>query len=191
VNTRTGETVSLSDRNAFTYGLALGSAGSPSRLQLFSVGIDAAGSTNLVLHEGSSFERESLLQSVAEEDLDVSLALDPDSHVLYASLGRDRVARWDGKQMKLMMLDKAAPRRLVARDMLLFSLNKDSTVTVSDGATGASLAEIYLFSDGEWCTLFRDGRYAASPGGDIHVKVYADGARVKSTEDYRLRIEGE
>ena len=29
------------------------------------------------------------------------------------------------------------------------------------------------------------------PGGDMHVKVYADGAPVKSTEDYRLRIEGE
>ena len=53
----------------------------------------------------------------------------------------------------------------MARDGLLFSLNKDSTVTVSDSATGASLAEIYLFSDGEWCTLFRDGRYAASREG--------------------------
>lgn len=191
VDTRTGETVSLSDRNAFTYGLLLGSGGSPARPQLYSVGIDAAGSTNLVLHEGASFERESLLQSFPEEDLDVSIALDPDTRVLYASLGRDRVVAWDGKEMKSVVLDNAAPRKLVARDTLLFSLNKDSTVTVSDSATGASLAEIYLFSDGEWCTLFRDGRYAASPGGDTHVKVYADGAPVKSTEDYRLRIEGE
>jgi len=191
VNTRTGETVSLADRNAFTYGLLLGSGGNPVRPLLFSVGIDASGSTNLVLHEGASFERESLLQSVPEEDLDVSLALDPDTHVLYASLGRDRVMAWDGKQMKSIVLDHAAPRKLVARDALIFSLNKDSTVTVSDSASGARLAEIYLFSDGEWCTLFRDGRYAASPGGDIHVKVYADGAPVKSTEDYRLRIEGD
>jgi WD40 repeat protein len=191
VNTRTGETVSLADRNAFTYGLLLGSGGSPVRPLLFSVGVGASGSTNLVLHEGASFERESLLLSVSEEDLDVSLALDPDSHILYASLGHDRVAAWDGKQMRSVVLDNAAPRRLVARDALIFSLNKDSTVTVSDSATGARLAEIYLFSDGEWCTLFRDGRYAASPGGDIHVKVYADDAQVKATEDYRLRIEGQ
>jgi WD40 repeat protein len=191
VNMRTGETVSLSDRNAFTYGLLLGSGGNPVRPLLFSVGVDASGSTNLVLHEGASFERESLLQSVPEEDLDVSLALDPDTHILYSSLGRDRVVTWDGKQMKSIVLDNAAPRRLVARDALIFSLNRDSTVTVSNSASGASLAEIYLFSDGEWCTLFRDGRYAASPGGDIHVKVYEGGAPVKSTEDYRLRIEGE
>jgi hypothetical protein len=158
---------------------------------LYSVGVDTTGSTNLVLHEGASFERESLLQSVAEEDLDVSIALDPETRVLYASLGRDRVVAWDGKQTKQVVLDNAAPRKLVARDQLLFSLNKDSTVTVSESGTGASLAEIYLFSDGEWCTLFRGGRYAASPGGDIHVKVYVDGAPVQSTEDYRLRIEGE
>ena len=191
VNTKTGETVSLSDRNAFTYGLLLGSDGSTGRPLLYSVGIDAAGSTNLVMHEGASFERESLLQSFPEEDLDASIALDPDTRVLYASFGRDRVSAWDGKQMKTVILDNAAPRKLVARDALLFSLNKDSTVTVSDSATGARLAEIYLFSDGEWCSLFRDGRYAASPGGDMHVKVYVDGAPVKSTEDYRLRIEGQ
>ena len=46
-----------------------------------------------------------------------------------------------------------------------------------------------LFSDGEWCTLFRDGRYAASREA-TRTKVYADSAPVKSTEDYRLRIEG-
>ena len=191
VNTRTGETVSLADRNAFTYGLAFGAPGPTDRPQLYSVGVDAAGATNLVLHEGSLFEKDSLLASVPEEDLDVSLALDPDTRVLYATLGRDRVVSWDGRQAKSVVLENAAPRRLVARDGLLYSLNKDSTVTVSDSATGASLAEIYLFSDGEWCTLFRDGRYAASTGGDIHVKVYADGAPVKATEEYRLRIEGE
>ena len=143
------------------------------------------------MHEGGSFERESLLQSFPIEDLDVSIALDPDTRVLYASLGRDRVASWNGAQMTSVILENAAPRKLVARETLLFSLNKDSTVTVSDSTTGASLAEIYLFSDGEWCTLFRDGRYAASPGGDVHVRVYADGAPVKSTEDYRLRMEGQ
>jgi len=50
-------------------------------------------------------------------------------------------------------------------------------------------AQIALFDDGEWAVLFRDGSYAASTGGDLHVRVFADGAPVKATEDYRLHVD--
>ncbi len=79
------------------------------------------------------------------------------------------------------------PLKLVARDRILYSLNKNSTITVDDAASGGRLAEVSLFSDGEWCVLLGDGRYAASIGGDHHVAVYVNGARVTTTEDYRLR----
>lgn len=187
VNRNTGETVALQGRNVFTYGLLLdsGASGGPA---LYSVGIDASGATNLFRHDGAGFERETLLDSVPEEDLDVSLALDPDSHVLFATLGRDRVIAWDGRQKRTIALENAAPRRLAAQDHLLFALNKDSSVTVADGVTGARLAELMLFKDGEWCVLFKDGRYAASTGGDLHVRVFLNGSPVSATEDYRLRI---
>ncbi len=189
VNTRTRETVAIRDRNVFTYALVLDESAGAGQAVLYSVGIDATGATNLVRHSGPGFEQESLLGRVAEEDLDVSLALDPDTHVLYATLGHDRISAWDGTQMKEIVLQNAAPRRLVARAGMLFSLNRDSTVSAFEGATGERLAEISLFADGEWCALFKGGQYAASLGGDIHVKVFKNGDPVQATEDYRLRIE--
>ncbi len=95
----------------------------------------------------------------------------------------------DGTAVTPLAMGNAAPVQLAARGGLLFSRGKAGTVSVADGATGNRLAEIFLFSDGEWAILFRDGRYAASPGGDIHVRVFVDGAPVKATEDFRLRLE--
>ncbi len=189
VNMATGETVALKGRNVFTYLLLL-DPGPPGGVPtLYSVGVDQSGSTNLVRFDGPSFTAESLLDSVSDVDLNVALALDPDTHVLYATLGQDRTIAWDGSQLRVIDLRNASPRRLLARDHMLFSLNKDSTVTIADSATGAWLARIGLFQDGEWCVVMSDGRYAASTGGDVNVQVIANGAPVAVKEDYRLRIQ--
>jgi len=189
LNIGTGETVAIKGRNIFTYALLL-DPGLPGRgPSLYSVGIDSARSTNLLRYDGPGFERETLLDSVAEEDLDASLALDPDLHVLYATLGKDRAVAWDGQALRTLTLENSAPRRLAVRGRILFSMNRDSTVTVADAQTGARFAQIALFSDGEWCVVLKDGRYAASTGGDLHVRVFADGAPVKASEDYRLHID--
>ncbi len=156
---------------------------------IYSVGIDSARSTNLLRYDGPGFERETLLDSTPDEDLDASLSLDPDAHVLYATFGKDRAVAWDGQALRTLTLENSAPRRLEARGRLLFSVNRDSTVTVADAHTGARRAQIALFNDGEWAVVFRDGSYAASTGGDLHVRVFADGAPVKATEDYRLHID--
>jgi hypothetical protein len=188
VNVETGETVAVKDRNVYTWGVSLDRPDPDGAQVLYSVGVDASGSTNLFMHDGPGFEHETLLDSVAAEDLDAGFSIDPTSHALYAIVGRDRVVRWDGKQAAVLALEGAAPMRLVARDNLLFVLNRDGTVTVSAAATGARLGEIALFADGEWAILLRDGRYAASTGGDLHVRVFVAGAPLKTTEDYRLRI---
>ena len=185
----TGETVAIRGRNLFTFGLLLDPAPAGGSPALYAVGIDAARSTNLLRYDGPGFERETLLDSVTEEDLDASLALDPDQHVLYATLGKDRTVSWDGRALHVIPLENTAPRRLAARGGLLFSLNGDSTITVADARTGARRAQIALFNDGEWCVVFRNGSYAASTGGDLHVRVLVDDAPVKATEDYRLHID--
>ncbi len=189
VNVGTGETVAIPGRNIFTYALLLDPGASGRAPSLYSVGIDSARATNLLKHEGPGFEKETLLDSVAEEDLDASLSLDPDRHVLYATFGRDRTVAWDGQALRSLAVENSVPRRLVARGRLVFSLNKDSTVTVADAQTGARRAQIALFNDGEWCVAFRDGSYAASTGGDLHVRVIVDGSPVKATEDYRLHVD--
>jgi hypothetical protein len=189
VNMGTGETVAIRGRNIFTYALLFDSGPAGQGPYLYAVGIDAARSTNLLRYDGPGFERETVLDTVAEEDLDASLALDPEQHILYATLGKDRAVAWDGKTLRTLTLENSMPRRLAVRGKLLFSLNGDSTVTVADASTGARRAQIALFSDGEWCVVFRSGNYAASTGGDLHVRVFADGAPVKATEDYRLHID--
>jgi len=189
LNLGTGETVAIKGRNIFTYALLL-DPGLPGRgPYLYSVGIDSARSTNLLRYDGPGFERETLLDSEAEEDLDASLSLDPDQHVLYATFGKDRAVAWDGQALRTLTLENSVPRRLAVRGRLLFSVNRDSTITVADAQTGARRAQIALFSDGEWCVVLKDGSYAASTGGDLHVRVFADGAPVKATENYRLHID--
>lgn len=189
LNLATGETVAVRDRNLFTYALLLepGSAGKGP--ELYSIGVDAAGSTNLLRHDGPGFERETLLDHVAAEDLDALLTFDPVQHVLYATLGRDRVVAWDGLSLRVLSLENSVPRKLLVRNGLAFAVNRDSTVTIADARTGETRAQAALFSDGEWAIVFADGRYAASTGGDLHVRVFSDGFPVKATEDYRLRIE--
>ena len=189
INMGTGETVAIRGRDLFSYALLLDRGSSGRDLALYSIGIDSSRSTNLLRHDGAGFEKETVLDSVAEEDLDANLCLDPDQHVLYAALGRDRVVAWDGKSLRPLTVENSAPRRLAARGKLLFAVNKDSTVTVADSQTGASRAQIALFKDGEWCIVFSDGSYAASTGGDMHVRVFVDGSPVKAAEDYRLHID--
>jgi hypothetical protein len=189
LNLSTGETVTIRDRNLFTYALLLDPGTAGQGPALYSIGIDAANATNFVRHDGPGFDRETLLDSVGEEELDASLSFDPDQHLVFATLGQDRVVSWDGRSLKAITLQNTVPLRLVVRSGLAFSLNKDSTITIADAATGARKAQVALFQDGEWCIVFADGHYAASTGGDLHVRVFSDGNPVKATEDYRLRID--
>ena len=155
---------------------------------MYTVGIDSTGATSLLRHDGTGLDHAVVMDSVPDEDLNVSVALDPAEGRLYATLGVDRVVAGDSNGVQVLTLANSAPRRIAARGGLLFALNKSGSVSVFDGVSGARVAEIYLFSDGEWCMLLSDGRYAASPGGDIHVRVFVDGAPVKATEDFRLRL---
>lgn len=190
INTRTGETVGMSDRNVFTWDLVFDPAapGATGPL-LYSLGVDASGTTNLVLHDGSGFERETLLATDPEENLDASLALDPSTHVLYASLGRARIVSWDGQKITTLPSDYAGWRKLLACTGLILSLDRDSVLVITEQSTGSRVGELSLFSDGEWAATVRGGGYVASPGGDAHVKVFVNGSPVKANEDYRLRVE--
>ena len=190
INTRTGETVGIPGRNVFTWDLVYDPSGpSPGKPVLYSLGVDARGATNLLFHEGASFEKETVIASDPEEVLDASLALDPATHVLFASLGRAGIVSWNGVRATTLPSDYATWRRLLAHDGLIMTLDKDSTIVIMDETSGARIAEVSLFIDGEWAVLVRGGGYFASPGGDAHVKVYVNDSAVKATEDYRLRIE--
>jgi hypothetical protein len=187
LDTRTGETVGIRDGSVYTYALALDQrAGAP---VLYTVGVDEKGGTSLLRHEGQGFETSTVLDSVPAEVLDVSEAVDPSLHRLYATLGVDRLVAGDGVTVSPLPLGNTSPVRLAAADGLLYALTRAGTVSIADGATGEQLAELFVFDDSEWAIVFPDGRYAASTGGDVRVRVFVDGDPVKATEDFRLRLE--
>lgn len=190
INTRTGETVGIPGTNVFTWDLvfdpAAPGAGGP---RLYSLGVDASGATNLLLHDGLGFERETVIASEPEENLEASLALDPSTHVLYASLGRARIVSWDGAKTSAIPAEYASLRGFLACQGLIVSLDRNSALGIIEQASGSRIGELSLFSDGEWAATVNAGGYLASPGGDIHVKVFVNGTSAKATEDYRLRME--
>jgi WD40 repeat protein len=190
INIRTGETVGIPGRNVFTWDLAFDpsapGAGGPA---LYSLGVDASGATNLLLHDGSGFERETVIATDQEEVLDASLALDPSTHVLYAALGQARIVSWNGGKATIIPAEYASLRGFLACEGLLFSLDRDSVLSIADQSSGSRVGELSLFSDGEWAATVPGGGYLASPGGDSHVRVFVNGTSVRATEDYRLRAE--
>lgn len=181
----TGETVGIPTRGVFTYDLAFDRSSGA----LYSIGVAADGSTSLLRHSGRGLETETSIDRVEWEDLFASLALDPSTGLLFSSLGSARIGVWDAASLALQRFPEPGrvPRSLRARDGLLFALNRDSTVSVWKQASGERLAEISVFSDGEWAFLLPDGRYACSEGAVVHLSVTVGGQPVPRPADCRVR----
>lgn len=184
INMDTGETVGIPTRAVFTYELAY----APASGALYSIGVDAAGATSLFRHSGRSFETETVIDRVDWEDLFATLTLDSSTGLLFSSLGSARIGVWDAGSLALMRFPDTGriPRSLRARDGLLCALARDSTVGVWD-ERGAHLAEIALFTDGQWAFLLPDGRFAASPAGQTHLSVTVNGSPLPDIDACRVR----
>jgi hypothetical protein len=183
INMQTGETVAIPTRALFTYEVLFDSAVQA----LYSIGVDRGGSTSLLRHSGPGFETETPIDRVDWEDLFAALALDSSTGLLFSSLGSARISVWDTGALALMRFPDTAqiPRTLRARDGLLFALNRDSTVSVWD-ERGPHLAEISIFSDGEWCFQLADGRFSASSAGAGHLEVTIDGSPAPDKDAFRI-----
>ena len=111
------------------------------------------------------FERETLIASVPEENLDASLALDPLTHVLYASLGRASIVSWDGVNESTIPTEYGSVRGLLAGAGLIISMDRDSTLAIEEKSSGSRLAELSLFADGEWAATVRGEAIWLPPAG--------------------------
>ena len=138
-----------------------------------------------------SIVREGKTRRAAGGELDVSIALDPDTQVLYASLGCDRVAAWDGTQMKAITLDNAAPRKLAARGRAAVLSQQGlhrHRQRQRDGRQ--SRGDIPVFGRGVVHVVPRWPLRGLTGRG--HSREGIRGRRAgELTEDYRLRIEGQ
>ncbi len=182
INMRTGETVAVPGSSRSTYDLAWDAA----RGTLYSLGVDAAGDTVLMGHEGTGFESERVLARYEDEDLSAALALDPATGTVYASLGFGGIVAWDGSSAGLIASEGRVPRRLAAAPGVLASVNRDSAVSLWDAATRVLAADLYLLASGDWCQVGAGGRWSASDGAAQLVRVTVDGALVVDPAAWRL-----
>jgi WD40 repeat protein len=165
IDTRTGETTPVSCPSRVTFSVM----GDPDRRTAYSLGVDADGKTQLILHTGPGLDTGTVLRSAEGELLSASAALDATDGVLYAALDQEAVEAWSGSVRERGVLPIRGAVSLRAADDILVSLDKDSEVSLWDTATGRPLGEISLFADDQWAVTLPDGSYTGSP--DVHKRV--------------------
>jgi hypothetical protein len=184
----TGETVIVAGRNPFAYDLLY----DPARKLLYSLQVDASGNTVLLANSGKDLEQQFSVMEYPGEDLNASIVQDPSDGRLYSSLGFDRIMRWDGTDLAPIPASDQVPRRLAVRGGLLYSLNRNSTVSIWDTSAGRFVGDMYFFPSGEWCVLFPDGGFASSEGAARMVHVFEkNGAGTLERDRYRVRVSGQ
>lgn len=185
INLSTGETDPLPTRNQYTYDVAYDERSGT----LYSLGVDAQGTTNLVAHAGGDLQKEALVDSSSGEHLFASIDLDPADGSLYTTLGRDQIVQWRNGSMKKLAAPARAALALLNGSRLLYAVNRDSSVSLASASSGAPCAELSLFKDGGWALLFPDGRFAASPGAETFVTVLQNGQPVQNKSSFIVPIQ--
>lgn len=171
----TGETVPIRTRNRYTYEVCY----DPGSKTLYSLGVTADGATNLVAHSGADDQDETLVDSTPGERLSASLSLDSATGTLYTSLGHDRMSWWKEGSFGWLPVSALGTVSLNVGSGLLYSLNRDSSVTIMDAERRQPIGELSVFPDGGWAVLLPDGRFASSPGAETRVCVLLDGKPVR------------
>ena len=155
---------------------------------LYSLGVDADGTTNLLAHSGADYQNQTLVDSSPGEHLSASLCLDGATGTLYSSLGREQISRWRQGSLEKLPVSATGTVGLASASGILYSLNRDSSVSFIDAASGRSLADLSVFNDGGWALLLADGRFAASSGSESRVRILSDGVPVQNTGDYLVPV---
>ena len=168
INTRTGETTSIPGAASVTFALFA----DPVRGTAYSLGVDQAGKTDLLLHAGPGLGSEVVLDSAPGESLSASAAVDPADGVLYGALDREMVEAWSGGVRKQDALPIRGAIALRAADGILASMDKDSMVSLWDARSGRLLGDISLFSDDGWAVTLPDGSYTGSSDVENRVVVF-------------------
>jgi len=184
INLATGETDAIRTRNRYTYEVRY----DPAMDTLYSLGVTADGTTNLVAHSGKDYQNESLIDSTPGEHLSAGLSLDTATGTLYTSLGHERISQWRQGSLTRTPVSALDTVSLSFGSGLLYSLNADASVTIIDAQNGQRVAGLSVFKDGGWALLLPDGRFAAPAGAETHVSVLLDGKPVHDTGSYLVPV---
>jgi WD40 repeat protein len=162
INSESGETVPIDNNNILVFRTIYNDL----TRSLYTLGYEERrGQLRTVLkaHDGASFERETTLLTYPGEDPDASFAAETDGTRLFTSLGYSGVLmlEWDG--FTPLERIEHIPRSLSIYRNLLFSLNRDHSISVWSTENGNALFTFYLFDDKSWAAVYRDDRTFSSP----------------------------
>jgi WD40 repeat protein len=157
INRRTGETVPIQDPSLFVYDILYSGMGRSG--ELYSLAVEQrAGQVRTVVkvHSGFAFERSRILQQFDGEDLGATLAGD-DSGTVYTTLGYESVKVFSGSQSGALEASGQIPRSLYVHDDKVFTLNRDSSISVWEIRSRRLLLNIHMFDTGSWTALTPTG----------------------------------
>jgi hypothetical protein len=101
------------------------------------------------LHTGFTFERSRVLKVFNGEDLGASIVGDGAGNV-FTSLGYEELTLFRDDRSGTLEASGQIPRKLYVHNRKLFSLNRDSSISVWDITSRELLANIHLLRDGTW-----------------------------------------
>ena len=184
ITMETGETDPIPTTNRYTYDVIYDTRTST----LYSLGVDADGSTNLLANTGPDFQVQSVVESTPGEHLFATLCFDEPTGALYTTLGREQISQWKQGSLQKLPASARGAIALYCSGGLLYALNRDSSVSLVDTSHGQSAAELSVFPEGGWALIMSDGKFAASAGALSHVAVLQDGKLVRDSSSYLIPL---
>jgi hypothetical protein len=160
INTSTGETVPFDDNSLDTFALAY----EPLSHTLYSLSIEGPATsprTVLTEHTGPIFENTKILFSMPGAHTDSAMSVGRGT--LFFSSGGVNRALYPGTDRFLPVdSNDNIPIKVEVMGDWLIGLNRDSSLSVWNRATGAHAVDFYLFDDLEWVAVTPDGAVVSS-----------------------------
>jgi hypothetical protein len=168
INQRTGETVPVQDPSLFVYDLFY--SGSQRGGELYTLAVQQEANrvqTVVKVHSGFAFERSRVLKVFKGEDLGATLTGD-DSGNVFTTLGYESVTTFRNARLGALQASGQIPRKLYVHNEKLFSLNRDSSISVWDIPSQELVLNVHLFKDRTWIAQLPSGALRFSREEDLY-----------------------
>ena len=133
--------------------------------RLYSLGFETRNNrqkTVLKSHSGPVYEKSEIIFASGGEDSNASFVLDRQQSKLYTTLGYGAVSIIGYDGLKTFGDQNQIPERLMSSGDFLFSLNRDSSISVWDKKSGLFIMELYIFEDYSFLCVLSDSNYFTS-----------------------------
>lgn len=193
INSKTGETVPIADTQTYIYDLTFDKYNK----KLYTIGAEKENGKSFTViksYSGDFFDHSTVVDKYRGEDLSASLVVDENNGIVYSSVGYKGISiYYYGVKNKLESIDEI-PRKLIVSGDKIFSLNRNSTITVWGRDNKKALFTLYLFSNDLWVFVLKQRGsfpmgYYTPPGGDKLINAVKQGRIIANYKRfYKLKL---